>query len=435
MKKEGNVMIFFIITFLSTFLSLFHILSARKHENIIYNYNSNERGISIIIPCYNEAPIIKNTIEGIEKIDYENYEVIFVNDGSKDDTLKTLCKELKLTKYLVKKPTILQGKVKKVFKSTKYKKIYVIDKINTGKADSLNTGIHYSKKELILTMDGDCVLKENALKIMNNSFNDESVVACGGSVHVMQKFKLDNKPSILILLQALDYIKGFYVYKSSLAYNNALAIISGAFGIFKKDVLLKIGGFKAGLGEDIDITLRTQDYAYKNNKKVIFVEDSICFTECPETLRDLSKQRIRWQKGFIDSIIKNRSFILSNLFKLNVCFFIIFDAVIINTVAIFVLIINFFLATSNIINQNPNNILLYLIILVIFNYIYSIQAITKANKHIKITKKKSLLMIVILDMLFFRLLYIYYYIVGSILYCFDNKGWNKLKRTNNPYNL
>ncbi len=428
-------MIFFIITFLSTFLSLFHVLSARRHENIIYKYNKNERGISIIIPCYNEAPIIKNTIEGINKIDYENYEAIFINDGSNDDTLKILFKELKLKKYKLKNSLLLQEQVKNVFRSEKYRKMYVIDKINTGKADSLNTGIYYSKKELILTMDGDCVLKEDALKVMNSAFNDQNVIACGGAVHVMQMFKLNNRPRLLILLQSLDFIKGFYVYKSSLAYNDALAIISGAFGIFNKDVLLKIGCFKEGLGEDIDITLRIQEYASHNNNKIVFIEDSICYTECPENLRDLSKQRVRWQKGFIDSIIKNKEFVFYNIFKLRVCFFIIFDAVIVNTIAIFVLIINFILALIDIINENPNYILLYLIILTVFNYIYSFQAIKKANKYIDGIKRKSLYMVVLLDMLFFRLLYIYFFIKGSIMYCFDSKGWNKLKRTNNSYNL
>lgn len=427
-------MLFGIITFLSTFFSLFHMICAIKYKITNYNYNKHQKGISILIPCYNEAPILKYTIEGLQKLDYDNYEVIFINDGSSDDTLDILNVQLQLEKFNAEDFITLSNEVRGLYRSSVYDNMHVIDKSNSGKAESLNTGIMFSKKELVLTLDADCILKYDALKVMNNTFSDKKVIASGGAVHTMQMFKLDKGLKIMILLQSLDYIKGFYIYKASLAYNNALAIISGAFGTFKRDVLLEIGGFRAGLGEDIYITLRLQEYAVNNDKTVIFNENAICFTECPESFKDLVTQRIRWQKGFIDSIIKNKTFIFRNLFKHNLCFFLLIDAGLINTIAIGVLLINIFLIAINVIKVLNIYFIFYLIITVIFNYAYSATAIYKSKCYVDGLQSKWLYVVIIIDMFVFRLLNIYFFIFGSFQYFFNNKSWNKFTRTNNIYN-
>jgi poly-beta-1,6-N-acetyl-D-glucosamine synthase len=427
-------MLLVIITFLSTFFSLFHMICAIKYNIPTYSYKKAQKGISILIPCYNEAPILKYTIEGLKKLDYENYEVIFINDGSGDNTLEILNEQLHLKKINDVDTATLSGDARGMYESTIYANVYVIDKENSGKAESLNTGIMVSKGELVLTLDADCILKQDALEIMNNTFADKKVIASGGAVHTMQMFKLNNRLKLLVLLQSLDYIKGFYIYKASLAYNNALAIISGAFGIFKRDVLLEIGGFRAGLGEDIDITIRLQEYAVKNDKKVIFNENAICFTECPESFRDLVKQRVRWQKGFIDSIVKNRVFIFKSLLKHNLSFFLLIDAVLVNTISIGVLLINLLLASINIINDLNNYLISYLVITAIFNYVYSITAINKSKRYIEGLQKKWFYTAIIIDMFAFRFLYILFYIIGSFQYYFSNKSWNKFTRTDNIYN-
>ncbi|GAA0720948.1 hypothetical protein GCM10008905_10760 [Clostridium malenominatum] len=426
-------MLFAVITFLSTFFSLFHMICAIKYKIPTYNYKKPEKGITILIPCYNEAPILKYTIEGLKKLHYENYEVIFINDGSSDNTLEVLNDQLHLEELNEDNSTELLGGIIGMYKSSVYNNMYVIDKENNGKAESLNAGVRFSKNELVLTLDADCILKQDALKIMNNTFADKKVIASGGAVHTMQMFKLNNPAKLLILLQSLDYIKGFYIYKASLAYNKALAIISGAFGIFKRDVLLEIGGFRAGLGEDIDITIRLQEYAIKYDKKVIFNENAICFTECPESFKNLVIQRIRWQKGFIDSIIKNRRFIFKNFFKHNLCFFLLIDAVLINTISIGVLLINILIASINIKNNINNHLISYLVITVIFNYLYSVTAIIKSNRYVEGLQKKWLYAVIVIDMFVFRFLYIFFYIFGTFQYYFNNKSWNKFTRTNNVY--
>lgn len=428
-------MLLHLILFLSTFFSVLHLLSARRFKNEKIVYNVLQRGISVLVPCFNEAPILKYTIEGLLNIEYSNMEVIFINDGSTDDTFETLDKYLDLYKWDIDVDTFSSSKVRGIYRSSIYPFIYVIDKYNSGKADSLNIGVAFAKKELIVTMDGDCVLEKSALANMNKIFDDEDVIAAGGVIHIMQMFKLNTKPSMIVVMQALDYIKGFYIYKASLAYNKALSIISGAFGAFRKSVIDEIGGFKKGLGEDIDITIRLQEYAHKNNKKVIYNTKSICYTECPETLIGLIRQRVRWQKGFIDAILNNSGFLIKNLLKNNVCFYMIMDALLSNSLATMVFIVNIILLCVKLAYGYPVHMLAYYMTTIIFNIMSSIIAINEAKKDVTDLKIVPLYFAIINDLIFFQLLRIYFFLVGAIMYCFNHKKWYKVVRTNNCYKI
>lgn len=428
-------MLFYLILFFSTFFSIFHLLSSFRFENSRVLYKVAQKGMSILIPCYNEAPILRFTIEGLLNVEYDNIEAIFINDGSTDNTFEVLYELLGLYKWdtIVMNP--MPDKLRGIYRSCKYPFIYVIDKYNSGKADSLNMGNIFARKELIVTMDGDCVLEKNALMNMNEAFDDEDVIASGGVVHIMQMFKLNNKPTGIVLMQALDYIKGFYIYKASLAYNDALSIISGAFGVFRKSVILEIGGFKTGLGEDIDITLRLQKYAGQNNKKVIYNSSAICYTECPESLIELIRQRVRWQKGFIDAILNNSSFLFKNIFRNNVCFYMIIDALLSNSFATVVFITNLVLISMKIVYGYPLHILAYYITTAAFNIVCCVTAIERAKKNIPGMKTGLLYLTIIYDMILFQFLRIYFFLKGAFTYYFDNQKWYKVIRTNNCYKL
>lgn len=428
-------MIFYIILFLSTFFSIYHLISAYKFKGKSITHQVNEKGISILIPCYNEAPILRHTIQGVLNMEYENLEVIFINDGSKDSTFEILHDLLDLTPYENDIMNFAPNEVKGIFKSNKYSFIFVVDKYNSGKANSLNIGVFYAQKELVLTMDGDCVLEKNALMNMSITFEDEEVIASGGVVHIMQMFKLENKLNKIILMQALDYIKGFYIYKASLAYNDALSIISGAFGVFRRSVIIEVGGFKSGLGEDIDITLRFQEYAKKNNKKIDFNKNALCYTECPESLRDLIRQRVRWQKGFIDAILNNSIFLFKNVLKSNVCFYIIVDALLSNSFATVVFIINTILIFMRVIYGYPPQLFTYYFTALLFNTISSIIAIKGAKKNTPQLNTKTLYFIIFYDIIFFQMLRVFFFLKGTITYYFDNENWNKVSRTNNCYKV
>ncbi|WP_425446482.1 glycosyltransferase family 2 protein [Dethiothermospora halolimnae] len=428
-------MLFYLIIFTSTFFSIYHLISSCKFKNFDILHSTEQKSISVLIPCYNEELILKHTLNGLMEINYDDLEIIFINDGSEDNTFNILCDSLNLSLLEINGSCLLSNEIKGIYKSNTYPFIYMIDKVNSGKANSLNIGTSYSTKELIVTMDADCVLEKNALISMNKVFDDPNVIASGGVVHIMQLSKLDTKLKKVVLMQALDYIKGFYIYKSSLAYNNALSIISGAFGVFKKSVILEVGGFKKGLGEDIDITLKFQEYAKEHNKKLIFNKNAICYTECPENLSELTKQRIRWQKGFIDAIFSNSNFLFKNIFKTNVCFYIIIDALLSNSIATIVFIFNIILIFAKLAYGYPLHTIYYYLSTVIFNIFSSVIAIRAAQKNVPTLKTKKLYFMIILDIFFFQILRIFYFINGTITYFFNNTSWNKVTRTNNCYKL
>lgn len=417
-------MLFFIIAFLSTFFAIYHLVNSTKFKSESEKYKIFQKGFSILIPCYNEAGIIKNTINGLDLIDYNNYEIIFINDGSTDDTMDILDEALQLIE-------IEDGFFQSDFKEN----IFVIDKANGGKADSLNAGIKKSNKELVCTLDADCILHQDALYYMNNVFQDNDVIASGGVVKVLQMFRLNKKPKLLVKLQTLEFLKGFYVYKASLAFNNALAIISGAFGVFRREELEIIGGFNSGLGEDIDVTLRMQDYAIKNNKKVTYDLNAICYTECPESFKDLTKQRIRWQKAFVDAIIKNRKFLFKSVLSRGLSFHIIIDSLISAGLSTTLLVVNAVFSIFLGIEHLSIELIYYYVITIVFHIIYSFYAVLKEKKFYEKSIKTNVLGVILADILFFRFINALYYIFGSILYFFNRDDWNKVERTNHNYNV
>ncbi|HOV70360.1 MAG TPA: glycosyltransferase family 2 protein, partial [Clostridia bacterium] len=272
---------------------------------------------------------------------------------------------------------------------------------------------------------------------------DPDVIASGGAVRVMQYFLLDKKTKPVIALQTLDFIKGFYIYKASLAYNNALNIISGAFGVFRKDALEAVNGFRNGLGEDIDITIRLQEYAINNNKKITYDTGAVCYTECPETWKDLARQRVRWQKAFWDAVMQNRKFLFGKLFSTNLCFLMLIDASFSGSMAVFSFIFNCLLISLRAVYGFPPYFALLAVLALIFNVVSSLIGIIRA-KHMppegveseaqnpKFSIKFFILSIII-DIFWFSILRIFYFLKGSVSYALNNRNWDKVERTQNRY--
>ena len=184
----------------------------------------------MIIPCYNENRILQTTLNGLRQVDYQNKEVIFVNDGSNDNTFDVLDQLLDLIpiEYDGELPLSHQP-VRGYYQSRIDPNIYVIDKMNGGKADALNAGCNFAQHEIIVTLDADSILDQQALKEVNLAFYRDEVVAAGGMVHILQGKSMNDlqlNHKWLVRLQIFEYLKGFYIYKSSLALLNALAIIS-----------------------------------------------------------------------------------------------------------------------------------------------------------------------------------------------------------------
>ena len=437
-----------ICTFLSTFFAMLHLICSFYYRKEPERAPRKALGFSLIIPCYNEAAILKNTLCGVLRLDYDDYEIIFVNDGSVDKTMIVFNDLLALEPFPCGKVELCVG-YRGVYRSTRYANIFVIDKQNSGKAASLNAGMALSRREIIVTLDGDSVLEKNALHVMNRAFQDEDVIASGGAIHVMQYFLMEKCKTPLIALQALDYIKGFYIYKPSLAVNNALNIISGAFGVFRKAALTEVGGFRNGLGEDIDITIRLQEYAQNHRKVISYTMDAICYTECPQTWKDLRRQRVRWQKAFWDAVVHNRHFLIKNFFQASICFFMIADATLSGTIAVMTFLTNYLLLSIRVFFGIPPLLLIFSGLAVLFNIANSLVAIYRAIRRgpdsfrtadsdasgSKRTKTSPLYFGVCTDLIVFSFLRIVFFIKGTVSYLMKRTSWDKLNRTNNAYTL
>lgn len=406
-----------------------------------------EKGISILVPCYNEAGIIETSVNSMQSFPYKNFEVIYVNDGSTDETFPLLKEYLNLEPCW-KKPlnNLPHEEVESIYQSKLQPNIYVVNKVNGGKADALNAGIEYSTKELIITLDADTVLTETALTAVNDKFDDENVVAAGGMVHVLQtktkkalsKLSLSGA-NFLVRAQMLDFLKAFYVTKISLARFQGLAIISGAFGIFKKNLLIEVGGYRSSVGEDIDITLKIQRYISKKKnrkKKVILITDAISYTELPENWKDLFKQRIRWQKAYVDCLFHFFPFLLKTLFTRSVSFFYIVESLFVAILAGYMTIgIFIYSATVNFSLSLVSFVFLYLLYIVLFNLLYDILAIMQIKRYGFTFEKKNgfrLFLTIIYDVSVHRFITMYFVLYGSIAYFF-NRDWKKVARTGRNY--
>lgn len=286
--------------------------------------------ISVIICAYNEEKNIEYAIKALQRLEYPQYEILIVNDGSTDDTLMTLIKSLKLEPVdrIVRhtKPgqeEILRCKpIKSIYSSSSRNEnweITVVDKFNGGKADSLNAGMLVSKYPLICSIDADTLLESDALIRIVRPFMDDPdrVVASGGIVRVVNGCKvldgtvLDvNLPKEkLVVFQIVEYLRAFVGARYTLGQLNALLIVAGAFTIFRKDIAIKVGGYKTNsMVEDMELIVDIHRYMREQKKpyKINFVPEPIAWTEVPSTVKSIIRQRIRWHRGQGEVLAANR---------------------------------------------------------------------------------------------------------------------------------
>lgn len=403
------------------------------------------KGMSVLIPCFNEAAIIQTSIDHIHSLSYPSCEVIYINDGSNDETFALLKEKLGLVECQKQAlGQLAHQPIHGIYQSGFLPHVFVINKENGGKADSLNAGIEYASYDIVVTLDADSILSDDALPLANEAFQEPDVVAAGGMVHVLQTKagghveRLSLKSANwLIRAQMFDLMKGFYITKVSLARFRALSIISGAFGIFDKRVLLEVGGYRATLGEDIDITLRIQRYISDHPaKRIVFLPEAVCYTELPENNRDVFKQRVRWQKAFVDCIIHFAPFFTRTLLRKPVSFFCVFETFIGGTVTAYVmaamLIQQLTLGSMSMIEH----IALYAAVTMMFGSFCDIVAITRSH-HYGVCFNKGergrLFTGILFDVTIFRFLNLFYVMYGTIAYFFNRTGWNKVARTGRRY--
>ncbi|MBB6634855.1 glycosyltransferase family 2 protein [Cohnella thailandensis] len=286
--------------------------------------------VSLLVPAYNEELTIIDNVKNLLTLHYHTYEVIVVNDGSNDNTLKVLIqafglvpKEDETIRY-----SIDCTQVRTVYHNPEYPNLFVVDKPNGGKADSLNAGINLSHYPLICSIDADSLLEKDALIRMARVYmeNPAETVAIGGNVRiangctirdgVVEDVRLPRK--MWPMFQTLEYMKAFLGGRIGWSHINGLIIVSGAFGMFRKDKVVEVGGYRDGYpGEDMNIIIKLHRHMLdqKLPYRVAYCPDAVCWTQAPDTYRILSSQRKRWGRGNLKNMIENRDMFFRPKYK------------------------------------------------------------------------------------------------------------------------
>jgi cellulose synthase/poly-beta-1,6-N-acetylglucosamine synthase-like glycosyltransferase len=278
--------------------------------------------ISVVMPAHNEQECIVASVLSTLRLDYPNLEVVVVNDGSTDRTFE------KLTDYfgLRRVNTLYHGDVpsaplRGIYRSEAHPRLIVIDKEPGGsKADANNAGVNAATSPYVCVLDADAILERDALlRIMVVILADpERVVAAGGIVRAvngslvqqgeLREVRLPHGP--LEIIQVIEYLRAFLLGREAWARWNMLPNISGAFEVFRRDLLKRVGGYRpAAIGEDFDLVTRLHRHLLEQQSdyRIEFVPDPVCWTEVPADLRSLGRQRARWQKGLLDALRRNSS--------------------------------------------------------------------------------------------------------------------------------
>lgn len=281
--------------------------------------------ISLIVPAFNEEAAIVENVRSMLMLRYPHFEIIVVNDGSKDSTLTKLIETFQL------KPVtraydlaVKHAPIRQIYRSPLYANLVVVDKENGGsKSDASNAGINVSRHPLFCVVDADSLLEVESLLSSVRPFMEdpERMIAVGGTVRVLngcmvrsgQVISVGLPHNPLALVQYIEYIRAFLMARLAWSRWGMLSIISGAFGIFRRDVVVEVGGFSHGtVGEDYDLVIKLHRHMCDTGRPYAmrYVPEPVCWTEAPETFKVLGLQRKRWQRGALEVFFKHRDMML-----------------------------------------------------------------------------------------------------------------------------
>jgi poly-beta-1,6-N-acetyl-D-glucosamine synthase len=430
-------------------------LKAYLKKNSFVNYQillSSEYApaLSLIAPAYNEGMTIEENVKSLLSLSYNNYQVIVVNDGSKDNSMELLIKtydlfETNLT-YDAKIPT---KKVKAIYQSRNaaFKKLLVVDKENGGKADALNVGINIAQNPYLVCIDVDCILDRDSLLKLAKPFMESStkrVIATGGVVRIANQCIIKDgrleevhvPDKLLPRIQVLEYLRAFLLGRMAWERLDGLLLISGAFGAFDKEIAMLAGGYNTKtVGEDMELVVRMRRYMHENKLPytVSFIPDPLCWTEAPESFSIFKKQRSRWMRGTIETLWTHRKMFFNPKYDLlgMVSFpywtFFEFMAPFIEFVG---LLITFIFILNGMLNWNS------FVVFVLFVYFYSIMFSVLAllteeltyHKYAKIKDYLKLLEGAFVEPFHFHLMAVYAAMVGYYEKIKGTHGWGEMTR-------
>lgn len=274
--------------------------------------------ISVIVPAHNEETTVVDTVCTLLEQEYKLFEIVVVDDGSTDETAKRLVDHFHMQQIQRPIRRTIRCKKETAIYETKVGDIPVtlVKKENGGKADTLNMGINISRYPYFICMDADSMLQKNSLyEIAKPILENDRVIACGGQICVSNGVKLSNgvvsdyslPKKLVVAMQALEYSRSFLASRIFMDHFNGNLIISGAFGLFKKETVLLAGGYDSStMGEDMELVVKLHVFCRSNHIDYVmkYVPDAVCWSQVPGNLPDLMRQRRRWHIGLFESLTK-----------------------------------------------------------------------------------------------------------------------------------
>jgi len=275
--------------------------------------------ISLLVPAYNEELTIVESLRSLLALQYPNFEIVVINDGSRDGTLQALIAAFELTPaarhYELTAPC---QPIRGVFHAPHQRRLIVVDKENGGKADALNAGLNLARCPIVCSMDADSLLEPDSLLKAVRPFVDdpERTIAVGGTIriangcdiHYGRVTRIDAPRNPIALLQTIEYLRAFLMARVAWSQVGALVVISGAFGLFRRDAVLEVGGYSLGtVGEDMELVVKLHK-AFRRARRsyrIVFLAEPVCWTEAPESLSVLGRQRARWHRGALETFVRH----------------------------------------------------------------------------------------------------------------------------------
>jgi len=446
----------FLLIFSYTALSIISGISLRHYlkKNSFVDYSvildsPLAPSVSVLVPAFNESKTIVDNVESIYTIHYNNFDVIVINDGSTDSTFEELKKAFKLEKVSfavnIEVPT---QEIRGVYKSklNSYSNLIVVDKENGGKADALNAGINISDRDLFMAIDADSILEPDAVLKLVKPFlerTDRRVIAAGGVVRIVNSCIVENgrisevrvPSNMLARMQVLEYTRSFLMGRMAWAKLDGLIIISGAMGMFDRDVVVQSGGYAHTIGEDMELVVRIRRYMSEQREKykIEYVPDPLCWTEAPVDLGTFGRQRSRWTRGTIETLTDHSKIFFSPRYgamgMMGYPFWFIFEwlAPIVELIGIVYAIVLY--ATGNL---SLNFILITFLFVYTFALFFTTWAILYEELTFHRYERKGdvfkLWIAAVLEPFLLHPVCLFFSIKGNIQYAMGNRKWGKMER-------
>lgn len=296
-----------------------HLLKERGENRRRLLQSAMVPRISMISPAFNEGKTIADSVRALLGLQYPRLEVVVVNDGSKDNTMAVLQDQFDLVDvHPIYRRRIKTKPVVALYRSRIHPNLIVVDKENGGKADALNVGLNVAQEELVCAIDADTLIEADALQRMVRPFlESDAVVAAGATIRPVNNCtvqggrvtKLRVPRQLVPGVQVAEYLRAFLFGRLGWNRLGGNLIISGAFGLFRREAVIESGGYRHDtVGEDMELVVRLRRQGYEKGlpQTVVFIPDPVAWTEVPESCRVLGRQRDRWHRGLADVLWRHR---------------------------------------------------------------------------------------------------------------------------------